>query len=170
MHEDLVQRIDHVYEEVQGTRADVQRLGRQMEALRRFLDPSALINMEGLSQGTAAETVDIPIHLEDRLEDLFEQHPGRNDPGFDGPWLSDVADAFVRNLVTLPPRLDEDKERGTMEDQYLALVTCHFLMAKMEASEELSLASKTSHWPRYLKSLQRVSSQTPVCPICQTAD
>ncbi|KAH6682111.1 hypothetical protein F5X68DRAFT_23945 [Plectosphaerella plurivora] len=155
MHEDLVQRIDHVYEEVQGTRADVQRLSRQMEALRRFLDPSSLMTLDGPPQATAAESVDVPDHLQEMLEDLFEQHPDRNEPDYEGPSLSDVADAFVRQLVTLPPRLGEDDESGTEEQQYLALVTCHFLMDKMEHSPEFSLASATSHWPRYVKGLQR---------------
>lgn len=163
MHEDLVHRIDHVYDEVHETRADVQRLQRQMEALRRFLDPSALINAEGPPREAETETVQVPGHLQEQLEDLFMMYPGRDLYAVNSPPLSDMADAFVRSLMTASQQLEHrdelGEEKNSPEEQYLALVTCHYLMAKMEASEELSSASRTSHWPRFLKGLQNVSAR-----------
>jgi len=153
IHRDLVDHIQGAHAEILGTR-------RELQALIRVFNPSLAQELGLQLEPEINEEVSIPDFIRQQLERNFDLHPDRklNEDGCYPP-LCDIANAFV-NSFELSTRLFEP-ESGIKEppaDQYLALLTSQFLMAKMLDSPEFQDPPRLSHWPSYVSSLQKVPS------------
>lgn len=162
LHQDLAERITEVHNDVRSTQADVRSILRDMQALKRHFDPSSLQDANQAQPEPVAPTLAIPAAIQEQLEEMFVLHPDRGMNEGWSPSLSAMADAFVRNLDIASP-LDEVngvllEEGEDTRKQYIALLTCQFLMTKMLASADLVQAAEMSHWPRFVRSLQQVST------------
>lgn len=149
-----------MHEDVRHTQIDVRTIRRQMEALRRFFDPDALLETESGSQDETTSTILMPTSVSETLERMLSLHLDRYLDEDGTSALSDLADAFIRHLdVALPRSPNEEtfaEENDSLVKQYIYLLICQFLMSKMEASEDVLQAPKDSHWPRYVSSLHQV--------------
>jgi hypothetical protein len=152
MYRNLASHIEGVRDEVLGTR-------RELQAMIRALDPELAQNL-GLPPKPERETdqVNIPDDIKHGLDHAFNLHPdrGRQGPNHYPP-LRDMADAFVGSF-DMSTRSFEPA-RGNNEPPvagYLALLTCQFLMTKILESPELGESPEYSHWPGYIRSLQKV--------------
>lgn len=134
-------------------RDDVQTnmstMQRDMQALRHHFDPSSLMDVDPAQQDTVPNTLAIPGVIREELERLFALHTDRDFDDDGGPLLREMADAFVRNFDTAAPLYESNEvrveEAGGTQKQYIALLTCQFLVAKMLASDELLQAPPVSH-------------------------
>jgi hypothetical protein len=147
--------------DVRTTQDDVRLMRRELQALRRQFDPSFLIDVDNPQQASAPHTVTIPQGIQDELERLFALHDTDQDlADCRGPLLREMADAFVRNFGIASPLFEPNEslvdEAGGTGKQYIALLTCQFLMTKMLGADEILRAPEVSHWPRYVQSLQQV--------------
>ncbi|KAK3314223.1 hypothetical protein B0H66DRAFT_484221 [Apodospora peruviana] len=142
IHSDLVQRIEGVGAEVRGMR-------RELQQLRRAFDPS-LIQDHEKQYDLDGYTIDIPDETRRALEQAFDID------GYDYPPLRDICDAFIRSFDASTRLFQPDSERrDPPEEQYMALLTSQFLMAKMLESAEFREAPVYSHWPRYITTLSK---------------
>ncbi|KAK0389709.1 hypothetical protein NLU13_3282 [Sarocladium strictum] len=161
IHQDLAQRINDVHEDVRLTQAGVRTILREIQALKRHFDPSPLLDGEPTQQDNVPNTVSIPDVILERLEHSFAMHPERVSNSGGALPLRDMADAFVKNLDAASPLYEsngaflEAEEDGHTATQYVALLTCQFLMPKMLDSDEVTQAPAVSHWPRYVQSLHQ---------------
>lgn len=105
-------------------------------------------------------TIPIPDELCVKLEEKFLQRPSSSREDGDPPPLRELADSFIRSFEqstnNFKPGLTVDQKMPpTIE--YISLLKCQFIMAKMKSSPELHNAPRLSHWPGYVDALEDVS-------------
>jgi len=106
-------------------------------------------------------TIPIPDEICAELEDMFLRCPSSSSSREDGdpPPLRELADSFIRSFeqstINFKPGLTVDqKTPPTIE--YISLLKCQFVMAKMKSCPELHNAPRLSHWPGYADALEDV--------------
>lgn len=79
------------------------------------------------------------------------------------PSLTDLTDAFLANFYESTYRFQPGPElmlhRQPPNDQYVNLLKCIWLMGKIRSSEELENSVTDSHWPSYVKELEKQLSE-----------
>ncbi|KAK0645373.1 hypothetical protein B0T16DRAFT_411086 [Cercophora newfieldiana] len=182
IHNALARSMEALHQQMQAMHHDVQTLLQNQQALMNAFDPNLLATPEGSGESEIHQ-VPIPDFVLAGLEELYWNHPSSGNGGFVAPPLRDIADAFVRSFEASTRTYDvDDFNWEPSEDQYLNLLTCQFLMAKMLESDEYLHAHELSHWPSYVQNLQRelsdeclrvaqsmavpqISDETPLIPI-----
>jgi hypothetical protein len=159
IYRDLAQRISNVHDDVHAVHHDVRRMHRQLQALMRAFDPSLIQDVDPVSEEPEICEIDIPEDIRQQLQDMFEKHPEQEAECFEYPPLRDMADAFVtsfdKSTRLFQPDLGPGGARDPPEDQYLSLLTSQFLMTKILESAEYRHSPSVSHWPSYVRSLQK---------------
>ncbi|KAK0716831.1 hypothetical protein B0T26DRAFT_675247 [Lasiosphaeria miniovina] len=154
IHSDLARRIQKVDAAVQGVHDEVRRMCADLHTLMRAFDPQLLPDAQPT---TEPELHGVPIP--DKARQALEQVYANSEPsGFDEPGLRDLADAFMRSFDASTRRFQPEQDWNIPpEEQYWALLTSQFLMDKIIESGEFrgEAAVDTSHWPRYIQSLQQ---------------
>ncbi|KAK3331586.1 hypothetical protein B0T19DRAFT_352359 [Cercophora scortea] len=155
IHSDLARRIQGVHDNVLKVHESVREVQGELQALIAHLNPALVQNTHPQS-ACEIPRVDVPAPIWQGLEDAFVD---RDADGLDFPPLRDIADAFITHFNMSTRHFCPEPNQGTTSPplrQYLALVTCQFLMDKMFGSPEYHVETQTSsHWPRYIKSLQQ---------------
>ncbi|KAK3366785.1 hypothetical protein B0T24DRAFT_368237 [Lasiosphaeria ovina] len=154
IHSDLARRIQKVDAAVQGVHNEVRRMRAELHDLMRAFDPQLLPD--------AQPTTELELHrvpIPDNARQALEQVYADSEPAsFDEPGLRDLADAFMRSFDASTRRFQPEQDWNVPpEEQYWALLTSQFLMDKIIESGEFrsEVAVDTSHWPRYIQSLQQ---------------
>jgi hypothetical protein len=155
IHRALSRKLDAIQRQMNHVQYDIQTIRDNVQALLRAFDPSLIPALDGPEEDEIY-VVHIPDTVEEALEALYWSHPAHSEWGFFVPPLRDIADAFIRCLEGSTKLFDpDDFNREPPEAQYLNLLACQFLMPKMLDSEEYHNSSQLSHWPSYVRSLQR---------------
>ncbi|KAK0627975.1 hypothetical protein B0T14DRAFT_146694 [Immersiella caudata] len=155
IHNSLSRRLDAIQISMNHIHDDIQTIRANLQALMHAFDPALLPVPEGPDEDQIYG-VHIPEAIEAGLENLYWSHPRHPNANFLAPPLRDIADAFVCCLEGSTKRFQpDDLNREPPEDQYLNLLACQFLMTKMLESEEYHNSSQLSHWPSYIRDLQR---------------
>ncbi|KAK4445410.1 hypothetical protein QBC34DRAFT_472243 [Podospora aff. communis PSN243] len=155
IHRALSRKLDAIQRQMNHVQYDIQIIRDNVQALLRAFDPSLIPTPDGPEEDEIY-VVHITDTVEEALEALYWSHPGHSEGGFFVPPLRDIADAFIRCLEGSTKLFDpNDFNREPPEAQYLNLLACQFLMAKMLDSEEYHNSSQLSHWPSYVRNLQR---------------
>ncbi|KAJ4387445.1 aspartate transaminase aat1 [Gnomoniopsis smithogilvyi] len=146
MHWDLAVKIEKLHEIV------LRIPGMTTDLLNNNVHPN--ISFEDSSPG-----IDIPASAEQLFEAAYQS--------FDGPTcqpsLSNLTDAFLSSFYAstykFQPGLDLLLQRQPPNDQYVNLLKCIWLIGKIQSSEELANAVTDSHWPSYIKELDKQLSR-----------
>lgn len=146
MHWDLADRIQSLHDEVlkiPGVATTEGILGNNIHPNFLFEDSSPCIP--------------IPRAAEDLFESAFV---AANAPSVN-PSLSNLSDVFLSSFYESTYRFQPglDLHRQPPNDQYINLLKCIWLMRKMQSSEELGNAVPDSHWPSYIKELDKQLSR-----------
>ncbi|KAK3900365.1 hypothetical protein C8A05DRAFT_36016, partial [Staphylotrichum tortipilum] len=160
IYRDLAHRIDHVHRDVQAVHHDVRTVQLQLQALMRAFDPRLLPDAEQEAPPQIYHVI-VPDDLRHQLQDTFEHHPDRCEgEGLYQPPLRDVSDAFVTSFDKSTRLFQPTTTHAEPPlDQYLALLTSQFLMTRMLEFSEYLAPSPASHWPSYIRSLQKELSK-----------
>ncbi|KAK3681807.1 hypothetical protein B0T22DRAFT_494789 [Podospora appendiculata] len=155
IHSDLARRIQGVQDDVRDVGNSVKEMQRELQTLMCHLNPALVQNMDPQS-AREIPRIEVPAPIWQSLEQGFVD---RDADRLDNPPLRDIADAFITNFEMSTRHFRPAPNQGITSPplrQYLALVTCQFLMDKMFESPEYHSETQTSsHWPRYIKSLQQ---------------
>ena len=168
IHDALARRLEALHrdlsQQIQLLHLDVQGISRDLQDLMVAFDPALVQDPDGgdPEEGDEIHQLPMPEGVEAHLESSYRRHPRRrrfDDDDFFVPPLRDIADAFLRLFDFSAAEPFEQPEgvveRRNPEDRYLNLLTCQFLMTKMLESDEYLRSHEQSHWPSYVRSLQK---------------
>ncbi|SPO05465.1 uncharacterized protein DNG_08152 [Cephalotrichum gorgonifer] len=152
---DLLTRIHHdLAERIGAVHTDVRQVHSELRTLIGVLVPDLRTALEQ-QDARQIRLLPVPAEVERALEVVFRLHPVWQDGQY--PPLRDLSDAFImaleKSTKSFTPGLTVgDRIPSTM--QYLNLLTCLFLLSKMQKSAELLSTPPQSHWPSYIKELE----------------